>query len=1381
MSSSPVIGHRAKALSGWRAFVLSSCAFCLALSPLSSSVASPAKGDDIPPTREIVISDGSREPEWKLLWDQARDLTRQKKYAEAARSYSQLLDLKGNIEEATWEYALVLITLAEWEQAETIMEILLGKDPHRTDYLLNAGFVAVKMQEFPQAVTLYQAVYNQQPELDETQSIDALTGLVAALQGQGKREAAFSYMEQLHQYHPQDRNLLQQLASSAATSHRREKALLYYGKLISQPEVEDSALLEAATVFERYGQVHNAVLCWEKYLHRHPDYRLFQAKLADYLVQQGEKEAALPYLLQLLEQENQKAQQRELLLRQVGEIYLFDLQRPDKALPYYEELCQRQPENPDFIQERDKIQEALAREMAAKVAQEGAEGVWKKLAPLSPNRLAIYSSMVASLEKRGDSKELRGALTIIHQHNPDNQGVILRLAELSLAQQDVKQAERFLGLLSPESCQQGGTQSRYLLANAQLTERQGLLSAAISWYRRYLEVATSDSATRRLVMDLAGSSGLLVFYEEQFVFFRQEARSEADRLALDLQYARVLASNGLATQAKRLAQKLLTTGQGDTQFRAETQMVLATSLYGEGNIFEAEQVLRTMVVDSALQPEILNSVLFQLVEIAVQSKDADLAWAWGTVLSAQVAEPLASATCSQAATNLSLLRARALALSGKLTQGIESLHAQRKRLNNQCPADATTLSLQYQTDLLMALFYLQDRQYDKAQGLIKTLIQDHPRDQEPKILARQLVDTGTSGALQIPSDSGAPVTNATEATIMPLMRVAQLEEQYGDTGAALQLVRMARQKEPESLLARTAEARLLRAHGLVDEAGLAFQSLVADYPQETSFTRQLLDLEFQQASFQQIIVRLAPSWPTGIEKEIMSSPDTSQLEIWQKLILARSLWADRQWQAAIAVYEALLQPAVEQLFSEKIAEKKIELLLPPPKKSFINTITMTQPAEPNRLTVVMTPAFIMERRRSGKAMTGAETGADLYALYRWQGLVAEELSARKTMARGEYYQAMKEYQELVEKRPSPESLFDLAGIYSRLGLLGKEALVYEEMEEISPEYPELPEAIRRNDLKRKPKVMMDGGYSSAGGRDGYLDIYQTRGGGRAWMMPSLRQEVDASWSVIHATSQLTDQALWRNRFLAAYSFSPHSHLDFISRLGLEKPGANAPDEGGPRVYYDLNPLYHLEMRGRIGDELQGFARLRQDMVEDTVQALEQGISMRDVEGGLSLDILPRLICGGEYRFREYSDTNHQNRYFVWASHILHSEPTLLQVSYGQELQHNSDNNQGRNFLFENGFFPNDHPYWSPREYWQNQLSVHFQRQLAADVLGRSSPSYYSLDYSLGYEEGGYDNHRFGGEFFFEMGRHFLVSSSFEMVQGGQEIRKSVGLSLNYRF
>jgi hypothetical protein len=178
------------------------------------------------------------------------------------------------------------------------------------------------------------------------------------------------------------------------------------------------------------------------------------------------------------------------------------------------------------------------------------------------------------------------------------------------------------------------------------------------------------------------------------------------------------------------------------------------------------------------------------------------------------------------------------------------------------------------------------------------------------------------------------------------------------------------------------------------------------------------------------------------------------------------------------------------------------------------------------------------------------------------------------------------------------------------------------------------------------------------------------------------------------------------------------------------------------------------MRGRIGDELHGFVRLSQDVVDDTVEALEQGISKRDLEGGVRLDILPRLFCGGEYLFREYSDANHQNRYHVWASYILHSEPTLLQVTYGQELFNNADGNMGRDFSYENGFAPGDHPYWSPKEYWQNLVSVHFEHQLAADVLGRSAPSYYTLDYSLGYEEGGYDNHTFGGKVCLEMSRHF---------------------------
>jgi hypothetical protein len=79
------------------------------------------------------------------------------------------------------------------------------------------------------------------------------------------------------------------------------------------------------------------------------------------------------------------------------------------------------------------------------------------------------------------------------------------------------------------------------------------------------------------------------------------------------------------------------------------------------------------------------------------------------------------------------------------------------------------------------------------------------------------------------------------------------------------------------------------------------------------------------------------------------------------------------------------------------------------------------------------------------------------------------------------------------------------------------------------------------------------------------------------------------------------------------------------------------------------------------------------------------------------------------------------------------------------------------------------------------VSVHFEHHLAADVFGRSAPSYYTLDYSVGYEEGGYDNHSFGGNIFLEMSRHFLLNSRFDLIQGGQEIRKDIALSLVYRW
>ncbi|MBU1986043.1 MAG: hypothetical protein KJ846_02315, partial [Proteobacteria bacterium] len=704
---------------------------------------------------------------------------------------------------------------------------------------------------------------------------------------------------------------------------------------------------------------------------------------------------------------------------------------------------------------------------------------------------------------------------------------------------------------------------------------------------------------------------------------------------------------------------------------------------------------------------------------------------------------------------------------GKLSKAIASILEYRGFLVQYCPQDAGT---KYQADLLLSYLYLQDKQYGKGQELVANLLKEHPLDLEPLILAQQL-DTGLSGKAQGDRVDGV-LSKDYNNSFQSLIQAVQLERTYGDIEAARKHVLMALKEVPDSIVARVVQADILEKQGGLDASFSVLQSLAVDYPSELSFARKLLEIEFKQASFRKIIKELAPSQQVGLAKGIMAFPDSSHLLVWQKLILARSLWADRQWVAAVAVYDSVLQPSVERLFTDRIEKQQIQLVLPPSKQSFLNVITFTHPAEPDRLTVVMDPTFVMTQC----GQPGGRIGVDLYADFRWQQLVARELSARRALAQGEYYQAMKEYQEVVEKNPSPESLFDLAGIYSRLGFLGKEALLYEEIERENPDYPELTESVQRNSLKRKPRGMIDSGYSSLSGRDGYFDMQQTRGGASVWMLPTLRQEMDVSWSTIHAISEDTDQALWRNRFLAAYSFYPHYNVDFITRVGVDK---SVNEYNQP--HFDTIPLFHLEMRGRIGDDLHAFVSLDQDIVDDTVEALEQGISRRDVEGGVRMDILPRLFCGGEYLFREYSDANHQNRYHVWATYIIHSEPTLLQVTYGQEFQHNAEVNMGRDFSSENGFMPGDHPYWSPKEYWQNLVSVHFEHQLAADVLGRSAPSYYTLDYSFGYDDGGYDSHTFGGDIFLEMSRHFLLNSSFEIIQGGPVIRKDLALSLVYRW
>lgn len=519
---------------------------------------------------------------------------------------------------------------------------------------------------------------------------------------------------------------------------------------------------------------------------------------------------------------------------------------------------------------------------------------------------------------------------------------------------------------------------------------------ALDWYNRYLQVAPHDHVVRLHCLEISAQLGLIGKYQELYQLVRQDASSEQERTAIDLQYVKVLLDNGLATQAKTFCQKRIAEGgdgadeKGKDGDVAEFRLAIAAALNQEGNTFEAEQALRQMLVDGVA----IDAVLRRLVEFALEGKEPELSEKWLSLLSEQPGYSLIPVSCDNVGKDLSLLRARVQGASGKTGKAIEGVLEYRAFLIHHCRQD---WQAQYLADLALARLYLQDQRYEKAQELIAEILKDHPGELEPLIIEQRFA-AGVSGKANEETVNDLLSKHAGNK-FLSLMQAAQFERNYGAFEAAFNHVQMALEEVPESMSARVFQAKLLQESGNLNAALPAVRALAAEYPGEIGFTRRSLEVELKSASFTQIIDKLAPSLSSvteGIGAVIMAFPDIQYLAIWQKLILARALWADHQWVKSVAVYETMLHPSVDMLFAKRIEEKQITLFLPPPQQTFWNTITFTHPAEPDRLTVVMDPVFVMNQRERPEGKIGTE----LYAGYRWQQLAVNELSARKALAQG---------------------------------------------------------------------------------------------------------------------------------------------------------------------------------------------------------------------------------------------------------------------------------------------------------------------------------------------------------------------------------------------
>lgn len=182
---------------------------------------------------------------------------------------------------------------------------------------------------------------------------------------------------------------MQETAVEAQNFGRYATARYLYRKLLEKQEIEEKILFQAIKVFDFPGYEREYSLLLEKYLKRNPDYLLFRKKLVDYYLSINQYDAALVHVVYLSDHLEENGE----LLLQAGNIYLYQLARPDKSLNFFERYLVNHPESEEIKQKIADIQRILANDFLSIVENDGAWMLWRDLAKVTPNRVPIYLQM----------------------------------------------------------------------------------------------------------------------------------------------------------------------------------------------------------------------------------------------------------------------------------------------------------------------------------------------------------------------------------------------------------------------------------------------------------------------------------------------------------------------------------------------------------------------------------------------------------------------------------------------------------------------------------------------------------------------------------------------------------------------------------------------------------------------------------------------------------------------------------------------------------------------------------------------------------------------------------------------------------------------------
>ena len=414
--------------------LLSVCALtvpALLSTDISAKSISAKRGSDaigsIVPDHDVRYTGENNLPWWKIDWDRARELYRQGKAGQALVQYELLLQKKGNIDEARWEYASILIQQQRWRQAGQQLDILRAHDRNSHRYQLARAGVFLHAGPIDQAVKVYGELYESCPEGPD--ALKALRGLIDALGKQGNREAQLPLLELLLLRIPGDFTLVKRTGALALDLGKPEKAKDLLTKALAE-HADDAELVKLlARAESALKKNEKAAQYWQQLVALEPDDIQANGWLTEYYLHRGNIGMALVHIERRLKVDPINADlilQAARLHQQQGS--------PGKALDYLSLYLDLVPADTGVRQEREQIRAGLSAGLIALITEKGGKNInqlWQDVGRMTRDRQGVFLHLADQLKANGKQRELAAVLRLLHRQRPSEQHLDQEIGPLS--------------------------------------------------------------------------------------------------------------------------------------------------------------------------------------------------------------------------------------------------------------------------------------------------------------------------------------------------------------------------------------------------------------------------------------------------------------------------------------------------------------------------------------------------------------------------------------------------------------------------------------------------------------------------------------------------------------------------------------------------------------------------------------------------------------------------------------------------------------------------------------------------------------------------------------------------------------------------------------